>query len=63
MAYAGLVNTTTGIQLAFLGGNGGGGIVFAKPIAVASGQVFSYSVINQSNHATSLGITVWGYEI
>lgn len=58
-----LSSYTPTIYLAYLGGNGGGGITFPKPLAVASGKTFSYSVASRANHYTNLRLTVWGYEV
>jgi len=58
-----LTDMTTDVRLAEIGGNGGAGMVLSKPIAIPSGHQFRYRVTNRANHYTSLGITVWGYEV
>jgi len=61
--YLRLHNNTDNINLAALGGNGGGGIVFSKPIALAAGKVLRYVIGCMANHTCSGWLTVWGYEI
>jgi|GEM_PF-6102944 len=58
-----LYNLDTTTTLAWLGGNGGGGVVFAKPILVPEGEQLRYSWSNRSNHVASGYVTVWGYEV
>ena len=61
MAY--LYNETDIIVLAALGGNGGGGIAFTKPIRVAANKEFRYYCASYANHEASVIITTWGYEL
>lgn len=58
-----LNNYTDGLNFGDLGGNGGGSIVFSKPIAIAAGKEFRYYCVNLSNHACNLYIAAWGYEV
>ncbi|MBA7589015.1 hypothetical protein ES708_31088 [subsurface metagenome] len=63
MGRAAVYNFTDSIILGSIGGNGGGGIVFAKPIPLASNKILWYEAFNLSNHAVDIGVTAWGFEI
>jgi len=58
-----IMDNTTGVVLADLGGNGGGQVVFAVPFKVPSGHQFLYVVVCEANHACDLRMVAWGYEI
>lgn len=47
----------------YFGGNGGGSILFGRPIKFATGEGVRYGVSNWSNHNCDYYITVWGYEV
>lgn len=46
-----------------IGGNGGAGITFSKPFAIAAGVVLTYLVANCSNHNANIDVTAIGYEV
>lgn len=56
-----LADTTAPAFLVFLGGNGGGGLVFPKPPVVPGNHNFRYELFNQANHNCNLFISIWGY--
>ena len=58
-----LENLTDAISLAELGGNGGNGVVFSKPIPVATGKQIRYGVVVYANHTCNIYVTAWGYEV
>jgi hypothetical protein len=47
----------------YQGGNGGGGVVFSKPMAFEGGHTVNFAVMNCSNHHTKSGVTASGYEV
>ncbi len=63
MGLAWLYNNTDLIYLATLGGNGGGGLSFPKPLVIPSEKEFKYFVLNRSNHNCDMYMSAWGYEI
>lgn len=63
MGFAELYNLTTATYLAELGGNGGNGISFSKPLVIDGGETFMYLIYNRANHLVNAELTVWGYEI
>lgn len=58
-----LLNTTTGVTYADIGGNGGAGLVLAKPIVVPGGDTVGGYAINRANHNCDLDIFVAGYVV
>ena len=58
-----LQNVTTGIYIGWVGGNGGGGITFPKPIPISANQQLYYSVVTFANHTVNIWMTCWGYEL
>ena len=58
-----IINTTTTVVLGRLGGIGGCGIMYDKPLVILAGQVLRAQAINFSNITCVLGLTAWGYEI
>jgi len=58
-----LRDNTAGIELCFLGGNGGAGTTFPKPLVFNEGTELYYGAYNYSDHSCNLCLTVWGYEI
>jgi len=63
MGSAYIIDTTTGDIYGYVGGNGGGCVVFPKPIVIPGGDVVAYPVVCQANHACDIDVTCWGYEI
>jgi len=63
IGYAYLRNHTDNKELAYIGGNGGGGITFPKPIELVAGKVLRAYVVNWSNHVCDIGVSTWGYEL
>lgn len=63
IGFARLINDTTSIRLASLGGNGGNGLVFPKPIVVPENEKLDGESLNGSNHNCNMDMTAWGYEI
>ena len=49
--------------LAGIGGNGGAGIVFRKPVRFTTGQTLTLYGDNRANHAQTIGINALGYEV
>lgn len=58
-----LLNFTTVTYMAFLGGNGGGGVTFPTPIKIAGGQRVDIVAYNYANHNTDIFVSWGGYEI
>ena len=58
-----LFNVTDSVNLPCLGGNGGGSVVFSKPIKVAANKQLKYAVYNWANHNVIMWASVWGYEL
>lgn len=58
-----LQNTTTGIILAYLGGNGGGQLIFPKPITIPAGETYRMALTIMANHNCNPAVASRGYEI
>ena len=58
-----LMNWTDNIQLARIGGNGGGIVTFPKPVKITAGKAFYMYVTCWANHALTLLGCVNGYEV
>jgi len=58
-----LLNETTDVTLAIVGGLGGGSLIFPKPIKVPAGIAVTYKIVNRSNISCNLAVTMWGYEV
>ena len=63
VCYMNIMNNTTAIILAELGGHGGGGMVLPTPVKIPAGEVFRYQIWNFSNHVCEVYLTAGGYEI
>ena len=62
MAVIYLFDTVSG-NLGILGGNGGGAVVFEKPVVVGGGHTLQLYGLSQSNHAIDMTGCAWGYEV
>jgi hypothetical protein len=51
------------IFAAAIGGNGGGSLIFPKPIVIGTGVTVTYRVGNVSDHVVNHGMTLFGYEV
>lgn len=57
-----IINNTTGAFMWRQGGNGGGAVVFGKPLTINAGEQVQFTVYNISNHVTDVALSVGGYE-
>ncbi len=46
-----------------IGGNGGGSIVFAKPMVATAGQIIWLYIYNRAGHGLTINGQWWGYEV
>lgn len=60
--YLYLYNATTAANLAFVGVNGGGSLMFPKPIALTALQVFRLYGVSKANHDVDIYISASGWE-
>jgi hypothetical protein len=58
-----LSNYSTGVGLAYIGGDGGNGISFPTPIKIPENQVVRMLVVNMANHNCDIYLCWGGYEI
>lgn len=58
-----LINATTLEAPAVIGGNGGGGIVFSKPVRFKAEEELQLYVVCKANHICFMRVTCWGYEV
>jgi hypothetical protein len=49
--------------LFYMGGNGGAGLTFPKPIVIEGNYTVEYRIFNMSNYNCTLSLTLWGYEL
>jgi len=56
-------NQTDGIELACIGGNGGGSVTFSKPHVIPANKEFWYIYEVNTNHNCDIRIATWGFEI
>lgn len=58
-----LNNATHAVHLTHQSLNGGGGIIFPKPLVIPGGERLGGNFINRTNHSCNINGTVWGYEL
>jgi len=58
-----LYDSTAGVFLARIGGNGGGGITFPTPKLIPSGHVLQLIVYNNSDHNAYMNAATGGYQV
>ncbi len=63
IAFASVLNLTTGIQLFRQGGNGGGAIALNKPLVIPGGDTVNIYATTYANHNVDLIIHAGGYLI
>ncbi len=51
------------VDLAYLGGNGGGAIVFPKPVILKAGEVLVGQLVSKADHSCTGWLSVSGYEV
>jgi hypothetical protein len=58
-----LRNQTDGVDLAYLGGDCGGSVIFQKPVKVVATKHVRAWCVCACNHDVNIILTTWGYEI
>jgi len=63
MCFVGIYNHDTGLYIVQLGGNGGAGMNFPKPIVIAAGTTVWFITGCLANHSCTANVAANGYEV